>query len=33
MALAIVTEQRGFVDAGVGQRSGCETAQGDQHWD
>jgi len=28
MALAILTEQRDFVGAGVGQRRGCETAQG-----
>jgi hypothetical protein len=32
MALAIMTE-RDFVDAGVGQRCRCETAQGDQHRD
>jgi hypothetical protein len=31
MALAILTEQRDFVGAGVGQRCGCETAEGDQH--
>jgi len=31
MALAILTEQRDFVGAGVGQSYGCETAQGDQH--
>ena len=31
MALTILTEQRDFVGAGVGQRCGCETAQGDQH--
>jgi len=30
MALAILTEQRDFVGAGVGQSSRCETAQGDQ---
>jgi len=30
MALAILTE-RDFVGADVGQRCGCETAQGDQH--
>jgi len=32
MALEILTE-RDFVGAGVGQSCGCETAQGDQHWD
>ena len=31
MALAILTEQRDFVGANVGQSCGCETAQGDQH--
>jgi len=31
MALAILTEQRDFVGAGVGQSRGCETAQDDQH--
>jgi hypothetical protein len=31
VALAILTEQRDFVGAGVGQSCGCETAQGDQH--
>jgi len=30
MALAILTEQRDFVGAGVGQSSWCEIAQGDQ---
>ena len=30
MALAILTEQRDFVGAGVGQSCRCETAQGDQ---
>ena len=33
MALSILTEQRDFVGAGVGQSRGCETDQGDQHWD
>ena len=31
MALAILSELRDFVGAGVGQSCGCETAQGDQH--
>jgi hypothetical protein len=31
MALAILTEQRDFVGAGVGESCGCETAQGDQY--
>ena len=31
MALAILTEQRDFVRAGLGQSCGCETAQGDQY--
>ena len=31
MALAILTEQRDFVGAGVGQSCGCETTRGDQH--
>jgi hypothetical protein len=30
MAPAILTEQRDFVGAGVGQSCGCETAQGHQ---
>ena len=29
MALAILTEQRDFIGAGVGQSCGCETAEGD----
>jgi hypothetical protein len=33
VALAILTEQRDFVGAGVGQSCGYETAQGDRHWD
>jgi len=33
MALAILMEQLHFVSAGVGQNCGCETAQGEQHWD
>jgi len=33
MALAILTEQRDFVGAGVGQSCGCETAQGVKHRD
>ena len=33
MALAILSELRAFVGAGVGQSCGWETAQGDQHWD
>ena len=31
VALAILTEQRDFVGAGVGQSCGCETSRGDQH--
>ena len=31
MALAILSQLRDFVGAGVGQSCGCETAQGDQH--
>jgi len=31
MALAILTEQRDFVGAGVRQCCGCETAQGFKH--
>jgi len=31
VALAVLTEQRDFVGAGVGQSRGCETAEGDQH--
>ena len=31
MALAILTEQRDFVGAGVGQSCGCEITRGDQH--
>ena len=31
MVLAILTEQRDFVGAGVRQRCGCETAPGYQH--
>jgi len=31
VVLEILTEQRNFVGAGVGQSCGCETAQGDQH--
>ena len=32
MALAIPSQLRAFVGAGVGQSCGCETAQGDEHW-
>jgi len=31
MALTILTEQRDFIGAGVGQNCGCETVQGDRH--
>ena len=31
MALAILSQLRDFVGAGVGQSCGCETAQGNQH--
>ena len=33
MALVILTQQRDFVGAGVGQSCGCEAAQGVQHSD
>jgi hypothetical protein len=33
MALAILTERRDFVGAGIGKSCGCKTVQGDQHRD